>query len=635
MTPSEPTPSPVDPVLRTVFDGMFEGVQIIDFEWRYVYLNQTAAAHGRRSREELVGRTMTEVYPGIEGTEMFRTLEHCMKERSPQQFLNQFTYPDGHSAWFDLRIDPVPLGILVLSIDVSAQKAAEEALRNSREDLAATLDCMADGVITTDVEGRVTRMNPAAAELTGWPESEGKGRLLDELVHFLNQRTGEAVDYAVDRVLRQGLKVGLANDTVLVARDGSRIPIASSGAPIRDPDGSIRGVVLALRNMTTEYELASMLQQAQKMEAVGRLAGGVAHDFNNLLTVISGYSNLILDEMAQGEKYREEIQEISDAGQRAAALTRQLLAFSRKQVLRPEVLDLNQVVSGMDKMMRRLIGEDVDLVTRLTTPLGLVTCDPGQIEQIIMNLVVNARDAMPQGGKLTIETGNVELDEEYARGHTGARSGPHVMIAITDTGTGMDAATRARIFEPFFTTKGPAKGTGLGLATVFGIVQQSGGNIWVYSEPGRGTTFKVYLPSSDGVATLSRPRPRRSKQVRAGLTVLVVEDDVAVRGLIRRALESAGYRVLDTGDAAEAIRIAATHGDPIHLLLTDVVLPNMGGRALADQILAAHPRLKVVYMSGYTDDAIVHQGVLERGAAFIEKPIISSTLVAKLQEFVA
>jgi PAS domain S-box-containing protein len=635
MKSSQTTPSEVEPLLRAVFDGMFEGVQIVGFDWRYVYLNLTAAAQGRRPREELIGQKMMDAYPGIDQTEMFRTLERCMKERQPQQITNQFAYPDGRSAWFDLRITPVPLGILVLSIDISVQKAVEEALRASREDLAATLDCMAEGVITTDVEGRVTRINPAAAELIGWPESEGKGRLLGELVRFVNQNTGAAVDHAVEKVLREGIKVGLANDTVLVARNGTRIPIASSGAPIRDPDGSIRGVVLALRNMKTEYELASMLQQAQKMEAVGRLAGGVAHDFNNLLTVISGYSNLILEEMSEGDNYREEIKQINDAGQRAAALTRQLLAFSRKQVLQPEVLDLNQVVESMDKMVRRLIGEDVDLVTRLTPALGLVTCDPGQVEQIIMNLVVNARDAMPRGGKVTIETGNVELDEEYARDHPGARPGPHAMIAITDTGTGMDAATRARLFEPFFTTTGPGKGTGLGLATVFGIVKQSGGNIWVYSEPGRGTTFKVYLPCTEGAAAPARPRVSAPARASATETVLVVEDDAGVRGLIRRALESGGYTVLDTGDVAEAIRTAKTYVGPIHLLLTDVVLPTMGGRELGEKILALHPGLKVVYMSGYTDDAIVHQGVLEPGTAFIEKPITSATLLAKLREFVA
>lgn len=252
-----------------------------------------------------------------------------------------------------------------------------------------------------------------------------------------------------------------------------------------------------------------------------------------------------------------------------------------------------------------------------------------------MNLVVNARDAMPRGGKLTIETAHVELDEEYTRDHPGARPGPHAMIAITDTGTGMDASIRARIFEPFFTTKGPGKGTGLGLATVFGIVKQSGGNIWVYSEPGRGTTFKIYLPCSDTAALPARPRVMAPARFRTSETVLVVEDDVAVRGLIRRSLQSAGYTVLDTGDAAEAIRTAQMHGGPIHLLLTDVVLPNLGGRELAERILVLHPGLRVVYMSGYTDDAIVHQGVLDPGTAFIEKPITSATLLAKLQEFAA
>ncbi len=445
-----------------MFDHMFEGIQIIDFDWRYVYLNVTAASHGRRPREELIGRKMMDAYPGIETTEMFRLLERCMQERVPQHLVNRFTYPDGRAAWFDLRINAVPMGILILSIDVSTQKATEEQLRLSREDLATTLECMADGVITTDVEGRITRINPAAAELTGWSEDEGKGRPLDDLVRFLNQKTGTPVDHAVDKVLQQGLKIGLANDTVLVTRDGTRVPIASSGAPIRDADGSIRGVVLVLKNMKTEYELTSMLQQAQKMEAMGRLAGGVAHDFNNLLTVISGYASLVLQEMSEGNRFREDLEEISKAGERAAALTRQLLAISRKQVLQPEALDLNQVVERMDKMLRRLIGEDVHFVTRLEPDLAPVTFDPGHIEQIVMNLVVNARDAMPRGGELTLETANVELDQGYARNHPGAQPGPHVMIALPTRGSAWTRRRWGRSSSRSSPPRGPAREPGSG-----------------------------------------------------------------------------------------------------------------------------------------------------------------------------
>jgi two-component system, cell cycle sensor histidine kinase and response regulator CckA len=613
---------------------MFEGVQIIDFDWRYLYLNPAAAVHARRPTNELIGRRMADLYPGIDDTEMFGLLRRCMTERTPQQMLNRFTYPDGHTAWFDLRMNAVPMGVMILSVDISLQKAAEEELRRSRQDLATTLDCMADGVITTDVEGRVTRINPAAQELTGWSIAEAQGKRLDELVHFLNHRTQAPVDHPVERVLEGGLRIGLANDTVLIARDGAHVPIASSGAPILDGDGSIRGVVLVLKNMKSEYELTAMLNQAQKMEAIGQLAGGVAHDFNNLLTVIAAYSDIVLEAMTPEDRFREEIEEIRKAGDRAASLTRQLLAFSRKQVLQPEVLDLNDVVARMDRMLRRLIGEDIDFATRLEPELVRVLVDPGQIEQIVMSLAVNARDAMPRGGKLTIETGNVILDEEYARSHPGARTGAHAMIAVSDTGTGMDPETQARIFEPFFTTKELGKGTGLGLSTVYGIVKQSGGNIWVYSELGVGTTFKVYLPRADADAGPTRIEAETGIAT-GNETILLVEDEPAVRAAIRTMLRNGGYAVLDAGDADEAVDLCTRHQGEIHLLLTDVVLPGVGGRELANRILALRPDTKVAYMSGYTDDAVVHHGVLDPGTAFIEKPVTSSVLLAKLRGFLS
>jgi two-component system cell cycle sensor histidine kinase/response regulator CckA len=635
-SPAKGTPPPDDlaAFLGPLFDAMFEGVQIIDFEWRYLYLNNAAAEHGRRPRHELIGRTMMDVYPGIEQTEMFSLLRRCLTERTPQHMVNAFTYPDGQTAWFDLRIDPVPMGVLVLSVDVSERRATIEALRRSREDLVTTLQCMADGVITTDVAGRVTGMNPVAETLIGWSEDDARGHPLDQLVRFLNQKTGEPVEHPVEKVLREGLRIGLANDTVLVSRDGRRTPIASSGAPLRDAAGAIRGVVLVLKDMKEEYELTAQLQQAQKMEAIGRLAGGVAHDFNNLLTVISGYSELVLQSMTEDAPFRAELEEIHHAGAQAASLTRQLLAFSRRQVLQPEVLDVNEIVARMDKILRRLIGEDIDVVTRLRPRLDLVLADHGQIEQIIMNLVVNARDAMPRGGRLTLETANVELDQAYAATHPDAHPGPHVMIAVSDTGSGMDPETLRRIFEPFFTTKERGKGTGLGLSTVYGIVKQSGGNVWVYSEVGHGTTFKIYLPRAEAAAPASRVAAA-GLPARAGETVLVVEDQAAVRGLITSVLERGGYTVLAAADPDAAVALATQHDGNLHLLLTDVVLPGTGGRELARRILEVRPGPKVVFMSGYTDDAIVHHGVLEPGTAFIEKPIVADTLLTKMREFLA
>ena len=375
------------------------------------------------------------------------------------------------------------------------------------------------------------------------------------------------------------------------------------------------------------------LRQSQKLEAVGQLAGGIAHDFNNLLTVINGNSELLLRGL-RDEKQSERVQEIRKAGERAAQLTRQLLAFSRKQVLQPVVLNLNSIIPDTDKMLRRLIGADVDFLTSLEPELWPVKADPGQIEQVLMNLAINARDAMPQGGKLTIQTANVYLDESYAHGHAAAVSpGPYVMLAVSDTGHGMDAETRSRIFEPFFTTKEKGKGTGLGLSTVYGIVKQSGGNIWVYSEVGRGTTFKIYLPSVAEASEQRAPEAAPREGVPQGSeTVLLVEDEEVVRRLARDILELNGYRVLEAADCREALSLCESHEGPIHLLLTDVVMPQMNGRELSECALALRPAMRVLYMSGYTDDSIVHHGVLDAGVAFLEKPFTPDAVARKVRE---
>jgi len=379
-------------------------------------------------------------------------------------------------------------------------------------------------------------------------------------------------------------------------------------------------------------ETQAQLVQAQKMEAIGQLAGGVAHDFNNLLTVISGRSHLALAQLPGDHALRRHIDLIRTTADRAAALTRQLLAFSRKQVLEPKVLDLNAVVAGLAPMLSRLIGEDLELTAVPAPGLGRVKADPTQVEQVIVNLAVNARDAMPQGGRLTIETGNVELDEAYTRRHPGANPGRFVMVAVNDTGHGMDAATQARIFEPFFTTKEPGKGTGLGLATVFGIVKQSGGSIWVYSEPGHGTTFKVYLPRVDDATDQTAPTAEGSPLARASETILLVEDDDEVRALARETLEGSGYVVIPAASAAEALRVVGTRQQPIDLLVTDVVLPQVSGRGLADLLTPDHRDLRVLYISGYTDDAIVRHGVLEAGTAFLQKPFTPHTLLSKVRK---
>jgi signal transduction histidine kinase/CheY-like chemotaxis protein len=377
-----------------------------------------------------------------------------------------------------------------------------------------------------------------------------------------------------------------------------------------------------------EHQLA----QSQRLESVGRLAGGVAHDFNNLLTVINGSAAFVAEGLPSDDPLQDDVRQIAEAGNRAAKLTHQLLAFSRKQVCKPEVLDLNATIRQMDQMLRRLIGEDIDLRAVLQGDLWSVEADAGQIEQVIMNLAVNARDAMPNGGHLTFETANVEIDETFALRHADAVPGPHVMVAVTDDGTGMSAEVRERVFEPFFSTKRATQGTGLGLATVWGIVKQSRGNIWVYSEPGHGTTFKLYLPRARGEARNESRRAPAPMRASGAETVLVVEDDAPVRALMSRILRSGGYRVLTAASGQQALDLCEQGATPVDLLVTDVVMPEMSGRQVAERLARIVPRLKVVYMSGYTDNAIVHHGVLDEGVRLIAKPFTAETALRTVRE---
>jgi len=394
-----------------------------------------------------------------------------------------------------------------------------------------------------------------------------------------------------------------------------------------------RTIRYAIERHQVQRQLKRTEQQllnAQKMEAMGRLAGGVAHDFNNLLTAILGTADLLLEDLVPSDPQHVDIQEIRKAAMRAADLTRQLLAFSRRQMLEPEVLDLNALVADMDKMVRRLIGEDVEFTTALSPDLGRVRADPSQLEQVILNLVVNARDAMPEGGKLTIETVNAELDES-ARGREPVRPGPYVLLAVSDTGIGMTEETKARLFEPFFTTKGEGKGTGLGLATVYGIIKQSGSHIWVYSEPEHGATFKVYFPRVEEPATPRERGPREPVRLRGTETILVVEDDESVRRTTCRILESLGYRVLAADGGAMALDLLKHHAGPLDLLVSDVVMPGLSGRKVVELVREVRPGLKALYLSGYTDEAIVRHRVLEAGIPFLQKPYSVETLARKIR----
>ena len=507
------------------------------------------------------------------------------------------------------------------------RKQSEETLRASQRLFRALIEQSADGIMLLAAGGLITYAGPSTTRILGYTAGELVGRDAFELVHpedLAGARTQLAELLATpSEPARTGFRVR--------HRDDSYRWLEGVGTNLLS-EPAVQAVVVNYRDITEARALEEQFRQSQKMEAIGRLAGGIAHDFNNLLTVILGRSNLALLRSPLDAPTRRDIELIRMTGERAAALTNQLLAFSRRQVLQPRLLDLNRVVEDMQRLLRQLIGEDLELVTVPAPGLGRVKADPGQIDQVIVNLAVNAKDAMPRGGRLTLETANADLDESDARLHAGASPGRYVMLAVSDTGVGMDPETQARIFEPFFTTKAPGKGTGLGLATVYGIAKQSGGYIWVYSEAGRGTTFKVYLPRVDEPAEPELSTAVAEQAGRGSETILLVEDEGAVRSLTREILEQHGYTVLEGASPAEGLDLASRHPGPIHLLLTDVVMPGMSGRELGERLLASHPHLGVLYMSGYSEETISHHGFLDRDVLLVQKPFTATNLVGKVQE---
>ena len=508
--------------------------------------------------------------------------------------------------------------------DITESKAMEVALRES-EQKYRFLVAHADEAIFVAQDEVVKFPNPKALEMTGYSTEELAGVPFTDLIH--PEDRGKVLERHIDR-LRGGTPPGTYPFRV-VKKAGEEI-WAQLTAVLIDWEGR-PGILCFLRDITKERNLEAQFRQAQKMEAIGTLAGGIAHDFNNLLTVTIGYCDLALARIGALDPLRHDLEEIRKASDRSAALTRQLLAFSRKQILVPKVINLGDVVADMDQMLRRLIGEDIDLVSVRGKDLWNVKADPGQIEQVIVNLVVNSRYAMPSGGMLTIEASNVVLDESYARGHEYVSPGSYVMLAVSDTGVGMDEGTLARIFDPFFTTK--EMGSGLGLSTVYGIVKQSGGHINVYSEPGVGTTFKMYFPHVEETVTrISRAGALPLEELRGGETILVVEDEELVRQMVREILVQYGYFVLEARSGGEAVDLCSRREGTIHLMLTDVVMPGMNGLELSKRLAPMQPGMKVLFMSGYTANAIAHQGILEAGIAFVQKPFSMESLAYKVRE---
>jgi two-component system, cell cycle sensor histidine kinase and response regulator CckA len=523
------------------------------------------------------------------------------------------------------RPDGTIYGIMTILMDVTEQKAAEE----SRARLTMAVEQAGESIVITDARGTIQYVNPAFERITGYDRME----VIGQNPRILKSGRHDAAFYTnLWGTLRRG---EVWRGTFVDKRkDGTLYEEDVVISPVRDPSGQVVNYVAVKRDVTDVRRMEEQLRQSQKMEAVGRLAGGIAHDFNNLLTAISGYSDLLLHRLPDYSTLRRDVEEIRKAGDRAAALTRKLLAFSRRQVLQPKVLDLNTVVKNMERMVRRQIGEDIELSTDLSPSLSRVKADPGQIEQVIVNLAVNARDAMPGGGRITIATADAELSPGYAVAHPEVRPGPHVLLTVADTGHGMCDETQAHLFEPFFTTKERGKGTGLGLATVYGIVQQSGGHIRVNSAADRGSTFLIYLPRveapEDSVRGSDRPLlPRPSPGTE---TVLLAEDEEVVRRLAKEILSGNGYKVLEAGNGREALLLSEAHRGEIHLLLTDVMMPKMGGRELTDRIRPLRPDLRILYMSGYTDDAILRHGVLEDGIPFLPKPFTPEELARKVRE---
>ncbi len=618
-----------------ITNTMTEALLVFDHEGVVRLVNQTACELFGCSEEDLVGKPIAaisnEFYPRDKMEMLFRTGICPRYEISHRTNQGHLLFLELSASVIRDRLDQ-PAAVVCMARDVTDRKQAEQAIRSSEERFRSVAQSANDAIISANSAGDIVYWNRGARAIFGYEEGEVLGKPLTLL---MPEQYRESHRRGLERMLTTGEThvIGKTVELQGLRKDGAEFPLELSIAMWKaGEDTFYSGIV---RDITERKHLEEQLRQSQKMDAVGQLAGGIAHDFNNLLTVISGYSELLLRRLPTEHPQRPTVQEIHRAGQRAAALTRQLLTFSRKQVLQPIVLDVNGVISSLEPMLRRLIGEHIEFGIRLSPDVGAVKADPGQIEQVILNLVVNARDAMPKGGQLTLETANVPFDQRYLIPPLQARSGEYVMLAVSDTGVGMDEATKSRIFEPFFTTKEKGKGTGLGLSTVYGIVKQTDGVVSVDSEPGCGTTFRICLPRVRETLEATPASHAPVETLSGSETVLLVEDEEMVRTFASVELQSIGYTILEAQSTQEAMRICQEHPGPIHLLLTDVVMPGMNGFDLAERLAPSRPTMKILYMSGYTDDGIFRHDLLHPNVAYLQKPFSLESLARKVRETLA
>jgi len=597
---------------------------------RYIEVNDGFSKLTGYSAEEVIGKTSGELNLFVDSVPHETALQNLRNKGEVREEEFRFRTKSGEIRWGRVSAVPVTMDgrdcMLSVTHDITDQKRAEEALRQSAADLRSLVEGAPFGIYRVDFGGHIHLANPALARMLGYASPEDlQGRNLADI--YSDPAAGN------QSILENWGTQGFWElDTEWKRQDGRPISVRLTGRYVPNSSQDAAYLEVFAEDVTERRNLERQFLQSQKMDAIGRLAGGVAHDFNNLLSVILGHAEILGQRLTGDDRFGKSVDAVQQAAERAAALTSQLLAFSRKQVVAPKVIDLNLAVREMQKLVRRILSEDIEVILRLQPDLGLVKIDPGQLDQVLMNLAVNSRDAMPDGGRLVIETANVELDDTYVRQHLGAQIGSYVRLLVSDTGKGMDASVMAHIFEPFFTTKEKGKGTGLGLSTVYGIVKQAGGYVMAYSEPGDGTTFRIYLPRTDQAASVREERRLLDEIPGGSETILVVEDETALRQLARTLLEESGYRVFDAANAQEALAIARDPENHIDLVLTDVVMPHMSGRELADQLSAARPNLRVIYMSGYADDVISHRGVLLAGATLLLKPFTRRVLLTKIRE---